>query len=292
MEKVEGLKDIHIIRRTAAEYSMLTAATAIMVVGVYFFKFPNNFCFGGVTGISVILSGLFHLSASSYTLMINMLLLLLGFMFLGKDFGFKTAYVTILMSAGLSLLDHFCPLAQPLTREPLLELVFAIILPAFSSALLFNMDASSGGTDIIAMIIKKYKGYNIGIALFLVDLMITVSACFVFDITTGLYSFCGLMAKTLVIDNVIESINLCKYFTIVSNKPEPICDYIRTELNRSSTIYDARGSYSGQKKTVILTVVHRSQAVQLRNYIRKIDPAAFIMITNSSEIIGNGFQRI
>jgi uncharacterized membrane-anchored protein YitT (DUF2179 family) len=292
MEKVEGLKDIHIIRRTAAEYSMLTAATAIMVVGVYFFKFPNNFCFGGVTGISVILSGLFHLSASSYTLMINMGLLLVGFMFLGKDFGFKTAYVTILMSAGLSLLDHFCPMTHPLTREPLLELIFAIILPAFSSALLFNMDASSGGTDIIAMIIKKYKGYNIGIALFLVDLMITVSACFVFDITTGLYSFCGLMAKTLVIDNVIESINLCKYFTIVSNKPEPICDYIRTELNRSSTIYDARGSYSGQKKMVILTVVHRSQAVQLRNYIRKTDPAAFIMITNSSEIIGNGFQRI
>ncbi len=292
MEKTEGLKDIHIIRKTIMEYVMLTAATGIMVVGVYFFKFPNNFCFGGVTGISVILSGMFHLSASSYTFIINMALLLLGFIFLGKDFGYKTAYVTILMSAGLPLLDHFCPMPHPLTKEPLLELVFAVILPAFSSALLFNMDASSGGTDIIAMIIKKYKGINIGIALFLVDLLITASACFVFGITTGLYSFCGLIVKTLVIDNVIESINLCKYFTIICNKPEPICDYIRTELNRSSTIYDARGAYFGQKKTIILTVVHRSQAVQLRNFIRKTDPSAFVMITNSSEIIGNGFQRI
>ena len=291
MEKIEGLKDIHVIRQNAIAYLSLTIATLIMIVGVYFFKFPNNFCFGGVTGISVILAGLFHMSASGYTFIINMALLLIGFIFLGKGFGFKAAYVTILMSFGLSILDKVYPMTKPLTDQPLLELVFAIILPGFSSALLFNMGASSGGTDIVAMIIKKHTGANIGIALFLVDLFITVAACFVFDVTTGLFSFCGLIVKTLVIDNVIEGINLCKYFTIITNRPDEICGYIGKELNRSSTLCDARGSYSKQEKTIVLTVVHRSQAVQLRNFIKKTDPSAFIMITNSSEIIGNGFQR-
>lgn len=294
MENIDGskgLKKIRMIEHSAEAYAMLTLATVIMVIGVYFFKFPNNFCFGGVTGISVILAGVFHMSASGYTFVINMALLVVGFIFLGKGFGFMTAYVTILMSVGLEVLEHIHPMSAPLTDEPLLELVFAIILPAFSSALLFNMGASSGGTDIIAMIIKKYTGANIGIALFMVDLMITIMACFVFDIRTGLFSFCGLIVKTLVIDNVIEGINLCKYFTIVTSKPEVICGYIEKELKRSATICDARGAYSGQEKTIVLTVVHRSQAVQLRNFIREKDPSAFIMITNSSEIIGNGFQR-
>ena len=291
MEKVEGLKDIHIIKQNIHSYILLTVATLTMVIGVCFFKFPNNFCFGGVTGISVILSGLFHMSASGYTFIINMVLLLTGFIFLGKGFGFKTAYVTILLSVGLSFLEYAYPMVQPLTDQPLLELVFAIILPGFASALLFNMGASSGGTDILAMIIKKYTGANIGIALFLVDLFITIAACFVFDVKTGLFSFCGLIVKTLVIDNVIEGINLCKYFTIVTNKPDEICEYIGTQLGRSATVCDARGSYSKQPKTIVLTVVHRSQAVQLRNFIRKTDKTAFIMITNSSEIIGNGFQR-
>lgn len=273
------------------DYGMLTVSTVVLVIGVYFFKFPNNFCFGGVTGISVILHGLFHMSASNYNLYINLALLAVGFLFLGRDFGFKTTYVTLISSFGISALDRFHPLHGPLTDQPMLELIFAIILPAFGSALLFNMGASSGGTDIIALILKKYSSFNIGVALFWVDLAITVAACFVFDIKTGLFSFAGLMAKTLVIDDVIESVNLCKYFTIVCSKPDVICTYIRDRLKRSATIYQAEGSYSHQNKTVILTVVKRSQAVLLRNYIRQVDPSAFIMITNSSEIIGNGFQH-
>lgn len=274
------------------EYVILTVATLILVVGVYVFKFPNNFSFGGVTGIAVILGKIGGLTPGTYTFIINMALLVLGFIFLGKSFGVKTVYVSVLTSVGLSLAEQWFPMSAPLTNEPVLELIFAIILPSVSAAILFNIGASGGGTDIIAMILRKYSTFNIGTALFLVDLFITVAACFVFDPQTGLFSFTGLMAKSLVIDGVIENINLCKYFTIICENPQPICDFIHNTLHRGATIYKAEGAYQHHEKTVILTVMKRSQAVQLRNFVRKHEPGAFIAITNSSEIIGKGFRGL
>ncbi len=179
---------------------------------------------------------------------------------------------------------------QPLTSQPVLELMYAIVLPAFSSAILFNIGASGGGTDIIAMILKKYSKLDIGVSLFLVDLGIVIASCFVFDTTTGLFSMAGLLAKSLVVDNVIESINLCKYFTIICNEPEPICEFITKKLNRSATVYTAEGAYGHNKKTIVITIMKRNQAVELRNFIRLNQPTAFIAITNSSEIIGKGFR--
>lgn len=279
-------------RSVIREYGILALATLLLDVGVYFFKFPNNFSFGGVTGISIVLNRLLPWSASSYNFLINMILLAVGFVFIGRDFGVKTVFVSVLSSLGLSLLEKFVPLTAPLTNEPVLELIFAIILPATSAAILFNVGASGGGTDIIAMVLRKYTSLDIGKALFCVDLFITIGACFVFDIQTGLFSFTGLMAKTLVIDGVIENINLCKYFTIVCEDPQPICDFIHHRLNRGATIFKAEGSYAHGEKTIILTVMKRSQAVQLRNFIRLNDPHAFMMITNSSEIIGKGFRGL
>lgn len=282
--------DTQKIRDTVREYALLTLATALLVGGVYVFKFPNNFSFGGVTGIAVVLGHLTSLSPATYTFIMNMALLALGFAFLGRGFGLKTVYISVLTSVGLSALERWCPMAQPLTNQPVLELIFAITLPALSSAIMFNMGASSGGTDIVAMVLKKYSHFNIGTALFLVDLGITVAACFVFDAATGLFSFCGLMAKSLVIDSAIENINLCKYFTIICDNPQPICDFISEQLHRSATIFSAEGAYTHGEKHVILTVMKRSQAVQLRNFVKKVEPGAFIAITNSSEIIGKGFR--
>lgn len=276
----------------ARDYFILTVATLIMIFGIYVFKFPNNFSFGGVTGIAIVLSAVTNLSAGVYTFIINMSLLALGFIFLGKGFGLKTVYVSTLMSVGLAEAERLFPMTAPLTEQPVLELVFAIAMPAVSSAILFNMGASSGGTDIIAMVLKKYTSMNIGTALMAVDLIITVLACFVFDIETGLYSFCGLFAKTLVIDGAIENINLCKYFTIVCSKPEIICDYIHNELHRSATQFTAVGTYSHKEEYVILTVLRRNEAVYLRNFIKENEPSAFMMITNSSEIIGKGFRGV
>lgn len=275
---------------TAQEYAVLTIATLIMVVGIYVFKFPNNFSFGGVTGIAVILAKVTSITPGTWTFLINMALLVLRFVMLGKSFGIKTVYVSVLMSVSLSAMEKLFPMSHPLTSQPVLELIFAIFLPAFASAILFNVGASGGGTDILAMVLKKYTTFNIGTALFIVDLLITVAACFLFDPQTGLFSFTGLMAKSLVIDGVIENINLCKYFTIICDDPVPICDFITKNLNRSATIFRAEGTYTHSEKTIILTVMKRSQAVMLRNYIHLNVPGAFMMITNSSEIIGKGFR--
>ena len=279
------------VSKTLKEYAILTVATLIMVVGVYLFKFPNNFSFGGVTGIAVVLSAVTPVRPGVITAIINLALLLVGFVFLGKGFGIRTVYVSVLMSIGLSLAEELFPMTEPLTTQPVLELIYAILLPAFSSAILFNIGASGGGTDIIAMILKKHTRLNnIGAALFFVDLGIVIASCMVFDVQTSLFSLCGLLAKSLVVDNVIESINLCKYFTIICNDAEPICNFITEELNRSATVYRAEGAYEHNRKTVILTILKRSQAVELRNYIRENQPTAFIAITNSSEIIGKGFR--
>ncbi len=275
--------------KTVWEYGLITVSMMIMTIGVYFFKFPNHFAFGGVTGFSTVVSELTRWSASQFTFIANMVLLVLGFLFLGRDFGVKTVYASLVMSAMLPVLERFFPMAQPLTDEPLLELVFAIFLPAVGSAVLFNIGASSGGTDIIAMILKKHTSFNIGTVLLLVDLLSVVMAFFIFDPTTGLFSSLGLMAKSLMIDGVIESINQCKCFSIVCDDPEPICDYIINTLNRSATIYKAQGAFTHHPKTVVMTTMKRGQAVKLRNYIRQTEPTAFIQISNSSEIVGKGF---
>jgi uncharacterized membrane-anchored protein YitT (DUF2179 family) len=285
-------KKLGVVRRTIEEYIWLTVATLILVVGVYVFKFPNNFSFGGVTGIAVVLAAILPTTPGNLTFIINMALLILGFIFLGKGFGVKTVYVSVLMSVALGAAERIFPMDAPLTTQPVLELVYAIVLPAFGSAILFNMGASGGGTDIIAMILRKHTKLNIGTALLCVDLIIVLAACFVFDAQTGLFSMCGLLAKSLVVDNVIESINLCKYFTIICNDPEPICNFITEKLNRSATIYKAEGAYKHNEKSVIITVMNRSQAVELRNYIHINQPSAFIAITNSSEIVGKGFRGV
>ena len=270
--------------RTLAEYGIITGSIWIMVIGIYFFKFPNNFhgfCHGSKCGDSLVGKSVYD--DCQYGALVA------GFIFLGRGFGVKTVYASILMSFTLSFLERTCPMVRPLTREPLLELIFAILLPGVGSALLFHIGASSGGTDIVAMILKKYTSCNIGTVLLVVDMAAVIMAFFVFGPETGLFSSLGLMAKSLVIDDVIENINLCKCFSIICDDPGPICDYIINGLNRSATVYEAQGAFTHHRKTVVLTTMKRSQALKLRNYIRRVEPSAFILISNSNEIIGNGF---
>lgn len=279
----------HTLRSTVKEYMIITGSIWIMVIGVYFFKFPNHFAFGGITGFSTVVSEVTPWSASDFTAVVNTALLILGFLFLGKDFGVKTVYASMLMSVSLTCLERFFPMSAPMTDQPLLELLFAIFLPAAGTAILFNIGASSGGTDIIAMILKKHTSLNIGTVLMLVDLAAVASSFFVFGPETGLFSTAGLAAKSFVIDDVIENINLCKCFTIICDNPDPICDYIIHTLNRSATVYRAQGAFTHHEKTVIMTTMKRSQALKLRCHIRTVEPTAFMLISNSSEIIGKGF---
>lgn len=268
-----------------------TGSTLLIAAGVYFFKFPNNFSFGGVSGIAVVVARLLPFSASTINLALNMALLVLGYLFLGRAFAVKTTYSCVLLSLSVSALERFVPLSAPLTDEPMLELVFAILLPAMGAAFLFNNNASSGGTDILAMILKRHFRFNIGVALFLSDLAVVLAACAVFDIKTGLYSMLGLLTKTLLIDNLIETINLCKYFNIVCTDPAPIEEYILKTLHRGATVSEATGAFTGERKYIVFTAVRRTQAILLREFVRSVEPHAFMTITSSSEIIGKGFRN-
>ena len=270
-----------------------TLGTVLTAVGIYFFKFPNNFSTGGVSGISILLGRLVPFLSPAVTMWaINLILLLVGFLFFGRGFGLMTAYCSMLYSFLTWLFEVIYPMTQPFTDQPFLELCFAMMLPAVGSAILFNCNASSGGTDIVAMILKKYTSLDIGKALLVSDALIAASACFVFGIRTGLFSLLGLVIKAFVVDSVIESINLCKYFSIVTACPDAICDYVIREMNRSSTVIDAVGAYSHEDRKVIMVACRRSEAVKLRHFIKTVDPKAFMFITNTSEIIGKGFRSV
>ena len=272
-------------------FLILNLATLLTAVGVYFFKYPNHFSTGGVSGITVVLGYyLPNLSLGAINWSINLVLLALGMLCIGREFGLTTAYVTVALSAMLDLFEGFFPLNQPLTEQPFLELIFGVLLPAIGSALLFHENASTGGTDIIAMILKKYSSINIGSALFLVDALIACSTFFAFGAETGLFSVFGLGIKSIIVNYVMENINLSKSFTIITDKAEQIIEFIKIDLHRGATIHSAQGMFNHTNKTVIMTAVSRAQGIRLQKRIKEEDPHAFVMITNTSEIIGKGFR--
>ena len=286
------VKEGSIMKSKLKNFSLLTISTLIMAVGIYFFKFANNYTFGGITGIAVLVAKFLPISASDFSFVVNILLLIIGWIVLGKSFAEKTAYSTILLSVSLSLLERIYPMSHPLTNEPLLELIFAILLPALGSAILFNIGASSGGTDVIAMILKKYTSVDIGKGLMISDLIFTLAGFLVFNVKTGLYSLFGLIMRSALIDNFIESFNRSKYFHVVTSNATCICDFIQNDLQRGATIVNATGAFTGDDKYIILTVLSPSQAVKLRNFIKEHDPKAFLLISNTSEIIGKGFHSV
>lgn len=279
-------------KRFIKEFLLMTFATVMISVGVYCFKFPNNFSMGGVSGLSILLGKVLPvLSASSYNTIINVLFLILGFIMLDKGFGFRTVYCSLLSAGLIQVFSWVWPLTEPLTDQLMLELFFAVILPALGAAILFNIDASSGGTDIAAMILKKYTGLDVGTALLISDVAIAAAALFVFDATAGLCSLLGLALKSVLVDSAIESLNRRKAFFVITSDPEHVCDYVTHTLVRGATIWTAQGAYTHDIHHVVLTVLSRGQAVALRRHLKEVDPHAFMIVANSSEIFGKGFLR-
>ncbi|MGN0967771.1 MAG: YitT family protein, partial [Oscillospiraceae bacterium] len=208
------------MKRKLPDLFWMTLGTALVSVGVYFFKFPNHFSMGGVSGLSILLGQLIHvpfLTPSVFNGIINILFLLLGFALLNRGFGFKTIYCSLLYSLLVQIFEWVIPLSQPLTDQKMLELFFAVILPALGSGILFNINASTGGTDIAAMILKKFTGLDVGKALLCSDVIIAGATLFIFDIETGLFSLLGLVLKSVLVDTVIESLNRRKSFTIITS---------------------------------------------------------------------------
>ena len=279
-------------------FAFMNFGILLMALGIYFFKTPNGFATGGVSGISIILANMLPvLSQATYMLIINIFLLIVGVIVLGKECGALTIYCSLMLSLETWVLELLVPLDGPLTIYPLMELVYAVLLTGIGSAVIFKCKASSGGTDIVALILKKYTSMNVGTALLCSDFLIAAVTFIrftadgvVFDPKTGLFSMLGLFAKVFVVDDIIDSINMCKSFTIITTKPDEITTYIMQDMRHGVTTHPARGAYTGAEKTVIITVCRRSEAIKLRRHVLSVDPHAFIIINKTSEIMVKGFR--
>lgn len=291
------------VKDAAVSWILMTVGTILVAAGVYFFKAPNHFATGGVSGISIILAKYVpHFKQSYFVMIINVALLILGFIFLGKGCTVRTLYCSLMYSAENLLLEEFLPIEiipgaycnaegiYTLTNQPLMELVYAMLLTGIGSAIMFNCKASSGGTDIVALILKKYTKLNTGKALLLTDSIIACCA-FVFGPQAGLFSILGLFSKAFIIDGVIENIGKSKYITIITTSPKPIADYILNTMKRDFTSYEAKGGYTGAQKTVLITVCKRGEALRLKSKVKLIDGSSFVIITDANEILGKGFRE-
>lgn len=295
--------------KSLSYWLFLNFGILLMAGGIYFFKAPNGFATGGVSGISIILAKVFPvISQGLYMMIINVLLLILGVLILGKLCGFLTIYCSLMMSLENLLFEFFFPfctieeaallpkyklpiIGETLTDYALMELVYAVLLTGIGAAIIFRCHASSGGTDIVALILKKYTNMNVGHALLVSDVIIAASTFFVYPgAQTGLFAMLGLFAKVFIVDDVLDSINMCKSFMIITTKPAEIDDFIMNELHHGATVYSAKGAYSGEDRNVIITVCKRSEALRLRKRVKEIDPQSFIIITKTSEIMGKGFR--
>lgn len=287
----------HLTREQAVNdmkfFLLLNCGLFATAVGIAVFKTPNHFAFGGTSGVSIILSTLFpKWNVGAFMWLVNAVLVLLGFVFLGfKSMGW-TIYSSFALSFYVSICEAAVPLSAPLTGDTFLELCFAVILPAVGSAIVFNVGASTGGTDIVAMILHKYTSLEIGRALMISDFGIVLVAAYLYGAKTGLYCILGMVLKCTVVDGAIESINLRKVCTIITKDPEKVENFIINVLNRSATEQQAFGAYTHNQEKVLMTVLTRAETARLRIFLRRTDPHAFMTIVNSSEIIGKGFRSI
>ena len=277
-------------------FAFMNFGIILMSIGIYFFKTPNKFATGGVSGLSIILHNIFpDISQGVFMLTINALLLVLGIIVLGKECGTMTIYCSLMLSLENLIFETFIPIEMisgqaTLSAYPLLELIYAVLLTGIGSAILFRNKASSGGTDIVALILKKHSQLNVSQALLATDFLIALSTFLVYDnVSVGLYAMLGLFSKIFIIDDILDSMNLCKAFTIITTKPQEISTFILNDMKHGATMYKGEGLYTHEQREIIMTVCKRSEAIRLRRKVKSIDPDAFVIITKTSEIFGKGF---
>jgi len=264
----------------------------LFAFGVVVFRNPNNFASGGMSGLSLLISTFFpgaHVGA--IMMVLNIFVLGLGYAFLGKKASVGSVYGTFALSGAVWILEILIPLDAPLTNSQFMELIYSVFLPGFGMALVFHCGATTGGTDIIAQILSKYFKWKVASSLFITDILIALGAGLLFGIEAMLYSVLGVFLRTFLMDAVMENLKTHKVVIVISEKSAEIQKFITTEINRSATIHKAYGAYSLRETEVITTVMSRRQAIRLQQFIKTIDPMAFVTISNSTEIIGQGFDR-
>ncbi len=273
-------------------YIIITLGIILVAISVEYFFAPNKIAAGGVTGAAIVINEIMpNLSVGIITLVLNLALFIVAFMFIDGNFGIKTVYASLGLSVMIWGIEKFLnPIA--ITNDLIMATIFGTLISAVGMALIFNENASTGGTDILAKILNKFFHLDIGKSLLVVDFIITFASILVFGIDRSLYAMLSVILLGLIVDRLIEGLNVCKSIFIISKKNDEISKYIIYSLDRGCTFLNGVGAYTGEANNILYAVVSRSQFIKLKKVIKEIDPEAFITVGEVHEVLGEGFKDI
>lgn len=272
------------MKKTIKEFIIITFGLTIVAAAVFFFMLPSHVTVGSGTALAMVLSNFIPLPVSALTLSLNVILLLLGFLLIGPEFGAKTVYCAILMPLILGLFEWLLPNFQSLTQDPLLDVMCYILVVAVGLAILFSRNASSGGLDIVAMLMHKFLGLELGKAMSLSGILVAVSSALVYDKKIVVISVLGTYFGGILVDHFIFGMNIKRRVCIISEKLPEIKDYILHDLHSGATLNEIIGAYDGKTKQEIITIVDKQEYKSLMDHVRKVDPKAFVTVYSVSEM--------
>ena len=267
------------------EFIVITFATLIVSAAVFFFLIPSQVSVGSISGLAMILGNIIPLHISIITFILNGLLLIIGFLLIGKEFGAKTVYTSLLLPLFLRIFEIWFPDFSSINGDPFLDMVCYIFVVSIGLAILFRENASSGGLDIVAKLLNKYFRMDMGKAMALPGMCVALSSILFYDKKLVVLSLLGTYLNGLVLDHFIFGLNLKKRVCIISEKEAEIRSFILNRLHSGATIYEGRGAYDGEPKTEIITIVDKNEYALLMSYLLKTDPSAFVTVYTVSEVI-------
>lgn len=266
------------------EFLIITGGTGIVALAVYCFMLPSHVSVGSVSALAMVLSNFLPLPISVISFILNTVLLVLGFLMIGPEFGGKTVYTTLLLPVMIGILEILLPDFQSLTDDPLLDVICYTMVVNVGLAILFSRNASSGGLDIIAKIMNKYLRMDLGQAMVIPGIVVALSSALVYDKKIVVLSVLGTYFGGIVLDNFIFGINIKRRVCILSQKNDEILHFILHKLHSGATIYEGIGAFNRTQRQEIVTIVDKQEYRKLMDYIRKVDPAAFVTVIAVNEI--------
>lgn len=269
------------------EYGTVTVGTFIVAIAVFFFLIPSKVVVGSLSGLVMVIAEFITIKISVLTFILNVVLLVIGFLLVGKEFGAKTVYSSIIMPVFIGIFEMIFPNNQSLTNDQLLDAVCYVLVVSLGLAMLFNVNASSGGLDIVAKLLNKFMHIELGRAMTVAGMCTAISSILVYDTKSLVLSVLATYANGIVIDSFIDGFNRRKRVCILSKEHEKVQDFIVNELNQGVTIYQAMGGYRNDHKIELVTIVDRNSYAKLLEYIHSVDAEAFITVSTTNEIIGS-----
>lgn len=266
------------------EAAILTWAVLIIAVGVYFFLVPSHTSISSISGLGIVLSNFVPLPLSVITMVLNVVLLIIGFLTCGREFGAKTVYTSIMLPFFLGVFEKLVPDFTSLTNSQELDVLCYILIVSIGLSILFNRNASSGGLDIVAMIMNKYLHMELGKAMALSGMAVALSAALVYDKKTVVLSILGTYFNGIVLDHFIFNHNIKRRVCVITEKEEELRKFIIEDLHSGATIYEAIGAYNMKKRNEIITIVDKTEYQKLMNFISQMDPKAFVTVYNVSNM--------